>query len=154
MTTRTALPPEQLASYRPRPRLLRNDEPTAIGRNAEQWSCSRPGTSNSGTTGKRSRGASDDRYEALAAPASRLQASRHGKSMRHVMPAHPGPGNSQYYPDTDQQEAPTMAYGHAERNLAAICKLEAETRQLPGSMAQLDQEQSACLGNPSPTQPI
>ena len=47
-----------------------------------------------------------------------------------------------------------MAYGHAERNLAAICKLEAETRQLPGSMAQLDQEQSACLGNPSPTQPI
>jgi hypothetical protein len=40
-----------------------------------------------------------------------------------------------------------MAYGHAERNLAAIRKLEADTRQLLGSMvAQLDQEQSAWLG--------
>jgi hypothetical protein len=39
-----------------------------------------------------------------------------------------------------------MAYGHAERNLAAIRKLEAETRQLLGTMTQLDQEQSAWLG--------
>ena len=38
-----------------------------------------------------------------------------------------------------------MAYGHAERNLAAIRELEADTRQLLGSMAQLDQEQSAWL---------
>ena len=38
-----------------------------------------------------------------------------------------------------------MAYGHAERNLAAIRKLEAETRQLLGTMTQLDLEQSAWL---------
>jgi hypothetical protein len=39
-----------------------------------------------------------------------------------------------------------MAYGHAERNLAIIRQLEAETRQLLGSLPQLDQEQSAWLG--------
>jgi hypothetical protein len=38
-----------------------------------------------------------------------------------------------------------MAYGHAERTLAAIRTLEAETRQLLGTMIQLDQEQSAWL---------
>jgi hypothetical protein len=38
-----------------------------------------------------------------------------------------------------------MAYGHAERNLALIRQLEAETRQLCGSLPQLDQEQSAWL---------
>ena len=38
-----------------------------------------------------------------------------------------------------------MAYGHAERNLALIRQLEAETRQLLGSLDQLDQEQSAWL---------
>ena len=36
-----------------------------------------------------------------------------------------------------------MAYGHAERNLAAIRKLEAETRQLLGTKTPLDPEQSA-----------
>jgi hypothetical protein len=34
-----------------------------------------------------------------------------------------------------------MSYGHAERNLALIRQLEAETRQLFGSLAQSDQEQ-------------
>lgn len=34
-----------------------------------------------------------------------------------------------------------MSYGHAERNLALIRQLEAETRQLFGSMAQPEQEQ-------------
>jgi hypothetical protein len=36
-----------------------------------------------------------------------------------------------------------MAYGHAERNLAQIRQLEAETRKLLGSLDQLDPEQSA-----------
>jgi hypothetical protein len=36
-----------------------------------------------------------------------------------------------------------MAYGHAERNLALIRQLEAETRQLLDSLPQLDREQSA-----------
>jgi hypothetical protein len=39
-----------------------------------------------------------------------------------------------------------MSYGHAERNLALIRQLEAETRQLLGSLPQPDQEQSAWLG--------
>ena len=34
-----------------------------------------------------------------------------------------------------------MSYGHAERNLALIRQLEAETRQLFGSAAQPEQEQ-------------
>ncbi len=38
-----------------------------------------------------------------------------------------------------------MAYGHAERNLALVRQLEAETRQLLDSLPQLDQEQSAWL---------
>ena len=38
-----------------------------------------------------------------------------------------------------------MAYGHAERTLATIRQLEAETRQLLSSVGQLDQEQSAWL---------
>jgi hypothetical protein len=38
-----------------------------------------------------------------------------------------------------------MAYGHAERNLALIRQLEAETRQLLDSLSQLDQEQQAWL---------
>lgn len=38
-----------------------------------------------------------------------------------------------------------MAYGHAERNLALIRQLEAETRQLLDSLSQLDQEQPARL---------
>jgi len=38
-----------------------------------------------------------------------------------------------------------MAYGHAERNLAVIRQLEAETRQLLGSLDQADPEQSAWL---------
>jgi hypothetical protein len=38
-----------------------------------------------------------------------------------------------------------MAYGHAERNLALICQLEAETRQLLESLDQPDPEQSAWL---------
>jgi hypothetical protein len=36
-----------------------------------------------------------------------------------------------------------MTYGHAERNLALIRQLEAETRQLLDSFPQLDHEQSA-----------
>ena len=35
-----------------------------------------------------------------------------------------------------------MAYGHAERNLALIRQLEADTRQLPGALPELDQEQA------------
>jgi len=38
-----------------------------------------------------------------------------------------------------------MAYGHAERNLALIRQLEAETRQLLASMDQRDAEQPAWL---------
>jgi hypothetical protein len=38
-----------------------------------------------------------------------------------------------------------MAYGHAERNLALIRQLEAETRQLLGSHPQLNREQSGWL---------
>jgi hypothetical protein len=34
-----------------------------------------------------------------------------------------------------------MSYGHAERNLALIRQLEAETRLLVGSLAQSEQEQ-------------
>jgi hypothetical protein len=34
-----------------------------------------------------------------------------------------------------------MAYGHAERNLAAIRQLEAETRELLSGLPQLDPEQ-------------
>jgi hypothetical protein len=38
-----------------------------------------------------------------------------------------------------------MAYGHAERNLALIRQLEAETTQLLESLDQPDPEQSAWL---------
>jgi hypothetical protein len=38
-----------------------------------------------------------------------------------------------------------MAYGHAERNLALIRQLEAETRQLLGRLPALDHEQAAWL---------
>jgi hypothetical protein len=38
-----------------------------------------------------------------------------------------------------------MAYGHAERNLALIRRLDAETRKLLGSLDQPDPEQSAWL---------
>ncbi len=38
-----------------------------------------------------------------------------------------------------------MAYGHAERNLALIRQLEAETTKLLGSLDQLDPEHSAWL---------
>ena len=38
-----------------------------------------------------------------------------------------------------------MAYGHAERNLALLRQLEAETRQLLKSLDQPDPEQSAWL---------
>jgi hypothetical protein len=38
-----------------------------------------------------------------------------------------------------------MAYGHAERNLALIRQLEAETRDLLGTLEQPDPEQSAWL---------
>jgi hypothetical protein len=38
-----------------------------------------------------------------------------------------------------------MAYGHAERNLALIRQLEAETRQLLAGMDQPDAEQPAWL---------
>jgi hypothetical protein len=38
-----------------------------------------------------------------------------------------------------------VAYGHAERNLALIRQLEAETGQLLDSLSQLDQEQPARL---------
>jgi hypothetical protein len=38
-----------------------------------------------------------------------------------------------------------MAYGHAERNLVFIRRLEAETRQLLASLDQPDAEQSAWL---------
>jgi hypothetical protein len=62
-----------------------------------------------------------------------------------MMPANPGPGDSQYYPDKRSAGSPTMAYGHAERTLAAIRKLDAETTQLLCTMTQLDLEQSAWL---------
>jgi len=38
-----------------------------------------------------------------------------------------------------------MAYGHAERNLALIRQLEAETRKLLGSLNHLNPEESAWL---------
>jgi hypothetical protein len=38
-----------------------------------------------------------------------------------------------------------MGYGHAERNLALIRQLEAETRELLGTLDQLNPEQSAWL---------
>lgn len=38
-----------------------------------------------------------------------------------------------------------MAYSHAERNLALIRQLEAETRHMLGSLARLEPEQSAWL---------
>ena len=38
-----------------------------------------------------------------------------------------------------------MAYGHAERNLALLRQLEAETRQLLESLDQSDPDQSAWL---------
>jgi hypothetical protein len=41
-----------------------------------------------------------------------------------------------------------MSYGHAERNLALIRQLEAETRQLLSSLSQSDQEQLLEPGSP------
>ena len=41
-----------------------------------------------------------------------------------------------------------MAYGHAERNLALIRQLEAETRQLLATVTQPDPEQSAWMWSP------
>ncbi|MDT4923435.1 MAG: hypothetical protein QOG01_1148 [Pseudonocardiales bacterium] len=38
-----------------------------------------------------------------------------------------------------------MGYGHAERNLAAIRQLEAETRELVGTLDQPDPEAAAWL---------
>ena len=38
-----------------------------------------------------------------------------------------------------------MSYGHAERNLAMLRQLEAETRELLASLDQLDAERSAWL---------
>jgi len=38
-----------------------------------------------------------------------------------------------------------MAYGHAERTLAAIRLLEAETRELLTGLAQPEPEQAQCL---------
>jgi 2-methylcitrate dehydratase PrpD len=38
-----------------------------------------------------------------------------------------------------------MGYGHAERNVALMRQLEAETRALLGTLDQLDPEQSAWL---------
>jgi hypothetical protein len=43
-----------------------------------------------------------------------------------------------------------MAYGHAERNLALIRQLEAETRQLFATVTQPDPEQSAWMPEASP----
>jgi hypothetical protein len=40
-----------------------------------------------------------------------------------------------------------MAYGHAERNLAVIRQLEAETRQLLDRLAGTDQDHPACAGD-------
>ncbi len=40
-----------------------------------------------------------------------------------------------------------MAYGHAERTLAAIRRLEAETRELLLGLDQLDQEQAQWLAD-------
>jgi hypothetical protein len=42
-------------------------------------------------------------------------------------------------------EEKAVAYGHAERNLALLRQLEAETRQLLESLDQPDPEQSAWL---------
>ena len=44
----------------------------------------------------------------------------------------------------DQGDA-AMTYGHAERTLAAIRLLEAETRELLNSLEQLDSEQARWL---------
>ena len=38
-----------------------------------------------------------------------------------------------------------MSYGHAERNLATLRQLEAETRELMASLDQLNPERSAWL---------
>lgn len=43
-----------------------------------------------------------------------------------------------------------MAYGHAERNLALIRQLEAETKQLLGAETQPDPEPSAWMLEASP----
>ena len=43
-----------------------------------------------------------------------------------------------------------MAYGHAERNLALIRQLEAETGQLLATVTQPDPEQSAWMLEASP----
>jgi len=43
-----------------------------------------------------------------------------------------------------------MSYGHAERNLAAIRQLEAETRELLLGLAELDPEQEQWLKSGRP----
>jgi hypothetical protein len=46
-----------------------------------------------------------------------------------------------------------MTYGHAERTLAAICLLEAETSELLSNLGQLSPEQTQWLSdrlNPTP----
>jgi hypothetical protein len=44
-----------------------------------------------------------------------------------------------------------MSYGHAERNLALIRQLEAETRQLLDGLSQPDQEQPLEPASPAAT---
>jgi hypothetical protein len=46
-----------------------------------------------------------------------------------------------------------MAYGHAERNLAAIRQLEAETRELLSGLPQLDLEQLQWLQETAEARP-
>jgi hypothetical protein len=59
-------------------------------------------------------------------------------------------GNETHNPPAEtkqlRQRRRPMAYGHAERNLALIRQLEAETRELLDSIPQLDPEQPAWPG--------
>jgi hypothetical protein len=48
-------------------------------------------------------------------------------------------------PCSPSSTASRMSYGHAERNLAMLRQLEAETRELLASLDQLDPERSAWL---------
>jgi hypothetical protein len=52
---------------------------------------------------------------------------------------------STYRRAKEKRRRMAMAYGHAERNLALIRQLEAETRQLLYSLTELDPEESAWL---------
>jgi hypothetical protein len=49
------------------------------------------------------------------------------------------------------REAQTMSYGHAERNLAAIRQVEAETRELLLGLGELDPEQEQWLKATAPS---